>query len=355
MLEQTVAKWCDADVIVYIGCGERGNEMAGVLEEFPKLEDPHTGRALMERTVVIANTSSMPVAAREASIYTGITIAEYFRDQGFHVALFADSLSRWAEALREISGRLEELPAEEGYPAYLPTRLAEFFERAGRIQTLRGRESSLTVVGTVSPPGGDFSEPVTAHSRRFVKSFWALDRTLAQSRFYPAIQPLESYSEYVATIAPWWERQGGLRWAERRERALQLLQDHAHLERLVKIIGRDALAPGQRLILVCAEVLIEGFLRQSAFSANDRFASPEKQSKMLGIIDRFFDLAAQAVERGVEPDRLLPLPEVRRIQRMGEDTSASDLNALESLQQDLEKAFHALKSEQTLEDDEPQP
>ncbi len=341
VLQQTLAKWCDADVIIYIGCGERGNEMASVLEEFPALEDPRTGRMLMERTVLIANTSNMPVAAREASIYTGITIGEYFRDQGYNVALFADSISRWAEALREISGRLEELPAEEGYPAYLPSRLAEFFERAGRTKTLAGQESSLTVVGTVSPPGGDFSEPVTAHSRRYVKSFLALDRDRAQARFYPAIHPLQSYSEYVSCTAQWWQHHGGVRWAERRDRMLTLLQEQARLEKMVKIVGRDALPPSQRLVLVCAEVMVEGLLRQSAFSETDRYCSPEKQAAMLELIDYFIQRAQALVEGGVDPDTLLTLPVVRRLQRMGEDISNDSLGDFAGLTRALNDALDA--------------
>ncbi len=341
VLQQTVAKWCDADVIVYIGCGERGNEMASVLADFPELEDPRTGRPLMERTVLIANTSNMPVAAREASIYTGMTVAEYFRDQGLQVALFADSISRWAEALREISGRLEELPAEEGYPAYLPTRLAEFFERAGRVRTLAGDESSLTVVGTVSPPGGDFSEPVTAHARRFVKCFWGLDRTRAQARFYPAVHPLDSYSEYVDATSRWWQEQGGLRWAARRARMLELLQAQAQLEKMVKIVGRDALASPQRLTLVCAEVLVETFLRQSAYSPNDRFCSPEKQVAMLNLIDRFVDLAGEAVAAGMDPDELPALPPLRAVQRVGDDVDDAHLQRIEVLALELAEALRA--------------
>jgi len=343
VLQQTLAKWCDADIIIYIGCGERGNEMASVLEEFPKLEDPRTGRRLMERTVLIANTSNMPVAAREASIYTGITIGEYYRDQGYDVALFADSISRWAEALREISGRLEELPAEEGYPAYLPSRLAEFFERAGRVTTLAGKESSLTVMGTVSPPGGDFSEPVTAHSRRYVKSFMALDRTRAQARFYPAIHPLLSYSEYVENSARWWQqRGGGVRWAEQRAQMLELIQEQARLEKMVKIVGRDALPAGQRLILVNAEVMVEALLRQSAFSETDRYCSPDKQIAMLTTVDDFIARAEQAVKDGIDPDTLLALPVTRRIRRMGEDIPNEKLELFDELAHDLDTAFAAL-------------
>jgi V/A-type H+-transporting ATPase subunit A len=353
VLQQTLAKWCDADVIIYIGCGERGNEMASVLEEFPGLEDPRTGRMLMERTVLVANTSNMPVAAREASIYTGITMGEYFRDQGYNVALFADSISRWAEALREISGRLEELPAEEGYPAYLPSRLAEFFERAGRTKVLAGQESSLTVVGTVSPPGGDFSEPVTAHSRRYVKNFLALDRDRAQARFYPAIHPLQSYSEYVSSTARWWQHHGGVRWAERRERMLALLQEQARLEKMVKIVGRDALPPSQRLVLVCAEVTVEGLLRQSAFSDTDRYCSPEKQAAMLGLIDYFIQRAQALVEADVDPDTLLTLPVVRKLQRMGEDIDNDSLDDFERLTHELDDALDALAPSMKEETGEP--
>jgi V/A-type H+-transporting ATPase subunit A len=343
VLQQTLAKWCDADIIIYIGCGERGNEMASVLEEFPKLDDPRTGRRLIERTVLIANTSNMPVAAREASIYTGITIGEYFRDQGYDVALFADSISRWAEALREISGRLEELPAEEGYPAYLPSRLAEFYERAGRVTTLAGKESSLTVMGTVSPPGGDFSEPVTAHSRRYVKSFLALDRTRAQARFYPAIHPLLSYSEYVEDSARWWQqRGGGVRWVEQRAQMLELIQEQARLEKMVKIVGRDALPASQRLILVNAEVIVEALLRQSAFSEIDRYCSPDKQIAMLRMVGDFIARAEQAVNDGIDPDTLLSLPVTRRIRRMGEDIPNVKLEGFDELAHELDTAFAAL-------------
>ena len=343
VLQQTLAKWCDADIIIYIGCGERGNEMASVLEEFPKLDDPRTGRHLMERTVLIANTSNMPVAAREASIYTGITIGEYYRDQGYDVALFADSISRWAEALREISGRLEELPAEEGYPAYLPSRLAEFYERAGRVTTLEGNESSLTIVGTVSPPGGDFSEPVTAHSRRYVKSFLALDRTRAQARFYPAIHPLLSYSEYVENSARWWQQQGGgVRWSEQRAQILALIQEQARLEKMVKIVGRDALPASQRLILVNAEVIVEALLRQSAYSETDRYCSPNKQIAMLRMVGDFIARAGKAVEDGIDPDTLLTLPVTRRIRRMGEDIPNEELERFDELTHKLDTAFAAL-------------
>jgi V/A-type H+-transporting ATPase subunit A len=342
VLQQTVAKWCDADVIIYIGCGERGNEMASILKEFPELEDPRSGRRLMERTVVIANTSNMPVAAREASIYTGITLAEFFRDQGFHVALVADSISRWAEALREISGRLEELPAEEGYPAYLPTRLAEFFERAGRVTTLGGLEASVTVIGAVSPPGGDFSEAVTSHSRRFTKCFWALDRERAQARFYPAVHPLLSYSGYVDDVARWWEDRGGLQWKERRARVLEVLEQQARLEKMAKIVGRDALPADQRLVLVMAEVITETLLRQSAFSEHDRYCAPDKQVAILELLDHFMQQAREVVGAGVEPDTLMRLPVMRRLQRAGEDVPADRLQEFETITRELDTALQEL-------------
>ncbi len=339
VLQQTIAKWCDADVIIYIGCGERGNEMASILREFPELDDPRTGRKLMERTVVIANTSNMPVAAREASIYTGITLAEFMRDQGFHVALVADSISRWAEALREIGGRLEELPAEEGYPAYLPTRLAEFFERAGRVETLGGLEASVTVIGAVSPPGGDFSEPVTAHARRFTKCFWALDKERAQARFYPAIHPLQSYSGYVDDVARWWQDRGGMHWQDRRARVLTMLEQQARLEKMAKIVGRDALPAEQRLILVCADVITETLLSQSAFSENDRYCTPEKQLAMLELLDQFMDLAEEAVTAGADPDAFYALPVMRKVQRAGDDVANDDLDAIKDIGREMDEAF----------------
>ncbi|MDR3147620.1 MAG: V-type ATP synthase subunit A, partial [Treponema sp.] len=246
MTQHAIAKWCDAQVIIYIGCGERGNEMTDVLTDFPKLLDPRTGRSLMERTILIANTSNMPVAAREVSIYTGVTLAEFYRDMGYHVAIMADSTSRWAEALRELSGRMEEMPAEEGFPAYLPTRLAEFYERAGRIKTLSGREGSVSIIGAVSPPGSDFSEPVTQHTKRFIRCLWALDRDLANARHYPAISWIDSYSEYAEELKPWWEK-ANPQWARTRQDALDLLKQEQHLAEIVRLIGPDALPDDQRL------------------------------------------------------------------------------------------------------------
>ncbi|MFO0336720.1 MAG: hypothetical protein ACK53C_17220, partial [Pseudomonadota bacterium] len=271
-----------------------------VLDEFPTLEDPRTGRPLMERAIVIANTSNMPVAAREASIYTAVTVAEYFRDLGRHVALMADSTSRWAEALREVSGRLGELPGEAGYPAYLSTRLAGFYERAARVRTLGGAEGSLTIVGAVSPPAGDFSEPVTLHTRRYVRSFWALDPNRARARFYPAIDPLGSYSEDVGALAAWWQAHGDSEWERHRERLLALLERQARLERMARIVGRDALPAEQQLALLLADVAAEALLRQSAFSPVDRYCSPARQAAMLRLVIRLLDAAERAVAAGTE-------------------------------------------------------
>ncbi len=343
VLQEALAKWCDADVIVYVGCGERGNEMAEVLDEFPKLEDPRTGRPLAERTVIIANTSNMPVAAREASIYSAITVAEYFRDQGLHVALMADSTSRWAEALREVSGRLGELPGEAGYPAYLSSRLAEFYERAARVTTLAGSEGSVTIIGAVSPPAGDFSEPVTLHTKRYVRCFWALDRQRAQARFYPAIHPLLSYSADSAALADWWKLNGNPDWLAQRQRVLSLLEQQAHLERMARIVGRDALPAQQQLALVCADLVNEGFLRQSSFSETDRYCSPARQVAMLSILLHYADRAEAAVQAGISPSRLAEMGILRQLQRLGEDFGEGDLKRLALLPRELDYEFDALK------------
>jgi V/A-type H+-transporting ATPase subunit A len=341
VLQETLAKWCHADIIVYVGCGERGNEMAEVLDEFPRLVDPRNGRPLMERTVIIANASNMPVAAREASIYTAVTVAEYFRDQGLHVALMADSTSRWAEALREVSGRLGELPGEAGYPAYLGSRLAEFYERASRVRTLGGREGSLTIIGAVSPPGGDFSEPVTSHTKRYVGCFWGLDRERAQARFYPAIHPLQSYSVDASRFASWWTAHGNDNWQRQREKLLALLDEQAHLERMARIVGKDALPPGQQLTLIAAELANEALLRQSAFSPVDRYCSPARQSEMLKLVMRFIALAREALERGATPEAIAALPVLRRLQRMGEEVGEDALEGYASLWAQLERELAA--------------
>ena len=349
VLQETLAKHAHADVIVYVGCGERGNEMAEVLNEFPELTDPRTDRPLMERTVIIANTSNMPVAAREASIYTGVTVAEYFRDQGKHVALMADSTSRWAEALREVSGRLGELPAEAGYPAYLSSRLADFYERAARVTALNGEEGSLTIIGAVSPPAGDFSEPVTSHTKRYIRCFWGLDRERAQARFYPAIHPLQSYSEDAQKFTSWWTEQGNSDWYRQRERLLTLLEREAHLQRMARIVGKDALPADQQLTLTCADLVNEALLSQSAFSKTDRYCSPERQIEMLRLVIRFIDLAFEALERGADPEDIAALSVYRRLQRMGEEIGEDEIERFDDLRSELDDQLGGLEARETQE------
>jgi V/A-type H+-transporting ATPase subunit A len=297
--QQALAKWSDAEIVVYIGCGERGNEMTEVLTEFPELEDPKTGKPLMERTVLIANTSNMPVAAREASVYTGITIAEYFRDMGYDVSLMADSTSRWAEAMREISSRLEEMPGEEGYPAYLAARLSEFYERAGRVDTLNGDSGSVTVIGAVSPPGGDFSEPVTQNTLRIVKVFWALDAKLAQRRHFPAINWLNSYSLYLDTLYDWYDANVSTEWNAIRGWAMEVLQKEAELQEIVQLVGSDALPDEEQVTIEVARMLREVFLQQNAFDPVDTYCSMEKQYDILKTIKLFAELAYGAQKAGV--------------------------------------------------------
>ncbi len=308
--QHQLAKWAEADIVVYIGCGERGNEMTDVLNEFPELIDPHTGKSLMERTVLIANTSDMPVAAREASIYTGITIAEYFRDMGYSVALMADSTSRWAEALREMSGRLEEMPGEEGYPAYLGSRLAQFYERAGRVISLgsEGREGALSVIGAVSPPGGDISEPVSQATLRIVKVFWGLDSTLAYKRHFPAINWLTSYSLYLDLLAPWFDKNVSPDWMRLRQRMMTVLQEEAELEEIVKLVGMDALSPRDRLKMETARSIREDFLHQLAFHEVDTYTSLNKQLDMMRLILEYYDRCSEALEKGADIERLAALP-----------------------------------------------
>ncbi len=307
VVQHQLAKWADAQIVVYIGCGERGNEMTDVLNEFPELKDPRTGKSLMERTVLIANTSDMPVAAREASIYTGITIAEYFRDMGYSVALMADSTSRWAEALREMSGRLEEMPGEEGYPAYLGSRLAEFYERAGRVIALgsEGREGALSVIGAVSPAGGDISEPVTQATLRIVKVFWSLDAQLAYKRHFPAINWLTSYSLYMDAMEPYFNKTVAEDWTELRGRLMSLLQDESELEEIVNLVGIDALSASDRLKLEAARSIREDYLHQNAFDDVDTYTSPKKQHTMMKLILAFYDEAGKALEQGAKVTDLI--------------------------------------------------
>jgi len=344
MTQQAVAKWCDADIIIYIGCGERGNEMTDVLTEFPELVDPRTGKLLMERTVLIANTSNMPVSAREASIYTGVTIAEYFRDQGFHVAILADSTSRWAEALRELSGRMEEMPAEEGFPAYLPTRIAEFYERAGHVETVTGETGSVSIVGAVSPPGGDFSEPVTQHTKRFVRCFWALDRGLANARHYPSISWIDSYSEYLQDIQNWWEQNISSDWSEDRREIMDLLLREQKLQQVVKLVGPDALPDSQRFILDVCRLFKEAFLQQNAFDDVDRYSTVEKQVRMLHIIITYWRRGSAVIKKGTTLIKLRKLKVYQDIVKMKFTVPNDDLSALTKIEARLERSMDQLES-----------
>ena len=317
VIQHQLAKWAEADIVVYIGCGERGNEMTDVLNEFPELKDPKTGQPLMQRTVLIANTSDMPVAAREASIYTGITIAEYFRDMGYSVALMADSTSRWAEALREMSGRLEEMPGEEGYPAYLGSRLAQFYERAGHVVSLgkEGREGALSVIGAVSPPGGDTSEPVSQATLRIVKVFWGLDSALAYKRHFPAINWLNSYSLYLDDMEKWFNGNVASDWMEGRQKMMTLLQEEAELEEIVKMVGMDALSPGDRLKMEAARSIREDFLHQNSFHEVDTYTSLKKQHMMMLLVNAFYDRAVQALAEGASLQKLISMPVREQIGR----------------------------------------
>jgi V/A-type H+/Na+-transporting ATPase subunit A len=339
--QHQLAKWSDADIIVYIGCGERGNEMTEVLREFPEIRDPKTGLPLMDRTILIANTSNMPVAAREVSIYTGITLAEYYRDQGRSVAVFADSTSRWAEALRELAARLEEMPAEEGFPATLPTRLAQFYERAGSVATLAGDRGAISIVGAVSPPGGDFSEPVTQHTQRFIRCFWALDTELANARHYPSIHWLRSYSEYAEDVAAWWGRRAP-DWSELRAEALNILQREDRLQQIVKLVGPDVLPDSQRLILFVADLLKDGFLTQSAFDEKDMYCSPERQMTLLRLMLNLYRKAGDIIQRGAPLLKIQQLPSVPGIMRAKSAFGNDELVELDKLEQNLSLELEAL-------------
>jgi V/A-type H+/Na+-transporting ATPase subunit A len=343
--EQNLAKWADAQIIVYIGCGERGNEMTGVLSELPQLEDPHSGRPLLERTVLVANTSNMPVAAREASIYTGITIAEYYRDMGYDVAVMADSTSRWAEALREISGRLEEMPAEEGFPAYLATRLAEFYERAGCVTALCGRRGSVSVIGAVSPPGGDFTEPVTQHTKRFTRCFWGLDKDLASARFFPAINFRDSYSDYAAAVNEWLVAQGFADWPERRARAIELLNEEAKLQQIVRLVGEESLPDRERMILEGAWMLRHAFLQQNAFDRIDRYSTPRKQLQMLRVIFDYIDRGMALVRDKRPIYRIKELPVRTDILRMRFEIPDDALDRFEGVRAAIRTQMDALAQE----------
>jgi V/A-type H+-transporting ATPase subunit A len=342
MTQHAIAKWCDADVIIYIGCGERGNEMTDVLTEFPHLIDPRNGRSLMERTILIANTSNMPVAAREVSIYTGVTLAEFYRDMGYHVAIMADSTSRWAEALRELSGRMEEMPAEEGFPAYLPTRLAEFYERAGRVKTLAGQEGSISIIGAVSPPGGDFSEPVTQHTKRFIRCFWALDRDLANARHYPAISWIDSYSEYAEEVKPWWEKVDP-QWAAVRQEALDLLKKEQRLAEIVRLIGPDALPDDQRLVLLSADIIKNGFLQQNSFDEVDMYCAPVKQVRLLEMIMEFHERSMTCIKLGAPLFKITSMSIREELSRLKSSVENGDAEGLAEFERNMRAGLEELE------------
>ena len=344
MTQHAVAKWCDADLIVYVGCGERGNEMTDVLREFPSLIDPRTGRSLMERTILIANTSNMPVAAREVSLYSGITLAEYYRDMGMTVAIMADSTSRWAEALRELSGRMEEMPAEEGFPAYLPTRLAEFYERAGCIKTLSGADGSISIIGAVSPPGGDFSEPVTQHTKRFIRCFWALDKDLAYARHYPAVSWLNSYSEYDVNVRAWWDAFDE-RWSIIRNDAMNLLKREQRLEQIVKLIGPDAVPDAERLVLIVSEMIRNGFLQQSAFDAIDVYSVAGKQVAILNLMMMFYHRALDLMKKGAPLSKILHLPVREDIIRIKTTVPNDRLDMIQEIESKMQAQFGSLEQQ----------
>ena len=343
VIQHQLAKWAEADIVVYIGCGERGNEMTDVLNEFPELKDPKTGQSLMERTVLIANTSDMPVAAREASIYTGITIAEYFRDMGYSVALMADSTSRWAEALREMSGRLEEMPGEEGYPAYLGSRLAQFYERAGHVVSLgkEGREGALSVIGAVSPPGGDISEPVSQATLRIVKVFWGLDSALAYKRHFPAINWLTSYSLYVDNMANWFNEEVAADWMEDRQKMMTILQEEAELNEIVQMVGMDALSPTDRLKMEAARSIREDFLHQNSFHEIDTYTPLRKQYLMMKLVLAFYEKSVDALNKGADMNALIAMPVREKIGRYKYTTDDDIESEYKNVEEELDKEVAA--------------
>lgn len=344
MTQHQLAKWCDADIIVYIGCGERGNEMTQVLEEFSELIDPKTNRPLTDRTVLIANTSNMPVAAREASIYTGITLAEYYRDMGYHIAIMADSTSRWAEALREISGRLEEMPAEEGFPAYLPSRLSEFYERAGYMKTLCGKEGSVTIIGAVSPQGSDFSEPVTQNTKRFVRCFWALDKSLAYARHYPAINWTTSYSEYIDDLSEFYDREAGSDFLKLRQEISNILIEENQLMEIVKLIGADVLPDEQKLVIDLARVIRVGFLQQNAYHKDDTYVPLQKQKLMMEAILTLYGEAKKALSQGVSMEQITGTGLMEKIIKIKYDIPNDKLEMFDDYKKEIKSVFDKLES-----------
>ena len=345
VVQQQIARWSNADIVIYCGCGERGNELVDILETFPELNDPHTGRSLMERTLLVANTSNMPVVAREASIYVGVTMAEYYRDQGYDVVMVADSTSRWAEALREVAGRLGQMPVEEGYPAYLASRLAAFYERTGHMVSLSGKSGSVTLIGAVSPPGGDFSEPVTSHTKEIVQTFWALSKELADARHYPAIDWTDSFSEYVSTAASWWAEEISPDWAQKRASAMLLLTEADELARIVNLVGPEALSSEQRWNLESALLVKEGVLQQSALEEKDSYASPEKQYALLSLALAIHERGARLLKRGVPVQRLLALPVLAKARRCKSVYSSEQIDELRAFANDAQRDFDRLRAE----------
>jgi V/A-type H+-transporting ATPase subunit A len=345
MVQQQIARWADADIVIYVGCGERGNEMVDILESFPKLTDPNTGRSLMERTLLVANTSNMPVVAREASIYVGATLAEYYRDQGYDVVMVADSTSRWAEALREVAGRQGQMPVEEGYPAYLASRLAAFYERAGRVTTLCGSSGSITIIGAVSPPGGDFSEPVTSHTKEIVETFWGLSKELADARHYPAVDWVESFSGYVSSCSGWWAKNVDPRWQERRATALGILSQADELARIANLVGPEALSAQQRWTLEGAALLKEGVLQQSALDPVDSYCSPKKQFALLEQMLSIYRQGLAVLEQGVSVQELLRLPLLASARRLKGSYSNGQVEALGEFASTADAEFTRLAKE----------
>ncbi len=343
MLQQQIARWANADIVIYVGCGERGNELVDILESFPTLTDPHTGRSLMERTLLVANTSNMPVVAREASIYVGVTLAEYYRDQGFDVVMVADSTSRWAEALREVGGRLGQMPVEEGYPAYLASRLAAFYERAGRVTTLQGEKGSITVIGAVSPPGGDFSEPVTSHTKEIVQTFWALSKELADARHYPSIDWNDSFSDDLETAQQWWKAQVSPQWLDYRNEALSLLARADELARIVNLVGPEALSASQRWLLEGAGLIREGLLQQSAVDEIDSFCSPQKQFLLLKLILQLYHQGTQLLEHDVPLQQLISLPLLAQTKRLKSNYRNQEIRELEGFADTISITFQQIQ------------
>jgi len=345
IVQQQIARWANADIVLYVGCGERGNEMVEILQSFPELTDPYSGRSLMERTLLVANTSNMPVVAREASIYVGVTMAEYYRDQGYDVVMVADSTSRWAEALREVAGRLGQMPVEEGYPAYLASRLSAFYERAGSVNTLSGDHGSVSLIGAVSPPGGDFSEPVTSHTKEIIRTFWALSKPLADARHYPAVSWLESFTDYVDRASLWWAEHVDPQWGARRQQALTLLAQADDLERIVNLVGPEALSSAQRWVLESAGLIKEAILQQSALDPNDSYCSPEKQFGLLDTVLRFHDGGMELIGLGVPFEQLDDLPFATQLKRLKSILPNDNMQPLQDIREKIRQAFDDLRLE----------